>query len=62
MSTEKSYVTLEPPSTPTTLLLDRRLRKTFERHTVTGFSLCPKDEQKFKQGYVAIEKRSAAHD
>lgn len=35
------------------VLLDRHLRNTLETHTVTGIGICPEDEEKFKQGYLA---------
>lgn len=36
------------------ILLDKRLRQNLERHTVTGWGLCPEHERMFKEGYVAL--------
>lgn len=36
------------------ILLDKRLRQSMERQTVTGWGLCPEHERMFKQGYVAL--------
>ena len=35
------------------ILLDKYVRNTLETHTVTGTGICPEDEEKFKQGYLA---------
>jgi hypothetical protein len=59
---DKSYVTLEQRacvvcvSTYDTgaLLLDRRLRETFEHHTVTGWGMCPECKKQKDDGYVAL--------
>jgi len=56
---DKSYVTLEQAVCPAcgrafetgNLLLDQRLRKRFDRFTVTGFQMCPEDQQKIDAGY-----------
>jgi len=60
--TEKSYVTLEQNVCPVcassfdtgNLLLDRRLKPTFEHKTVTGWNLCPTCKARFDEGYVAL--------
>lgn len=36
------------------ILLDKRLRQNLERHTVTGWGLCPEHERLFQEGYVAL--------
>ena len=36
------------------LLLDRKLKKRFEQHTITGFDLCPEHKQKFDEGFIAL--------
>jgi hypothetical protein len=36
------------------LLLDTRLRKTFEMHTLTGNGLCPEHKKLSDDGYVAL--------
>ncbi len=59
---EKSYVTMEQhacvvcgqPYDTGSLLLDRRLRKTFDMKTVTGFGMCPEHEKLRAEGYVAL--------
>jgi hypothetical protein len=59
---DKSYVTLVVAICPvcTTehqtgdLLLDTRMRDTFERTTVTGFALCPACKQLHDDGYLAL--------
>ena len=58
----KSHVTLEQKQCPVcgkvfdsgALLLDRRLKPVFEMHTVTGHALCPDDEKKNQDGYIAL--------
>lgn len=37
-----------------TILLDKRMRATLERHTVTGMGMCPEHAAKREQGYVAL--------
>lgn len=36
------------------ILLDKRLRSSMERHTTTGWGLCPEHQKLFDDGYVAI--------
>jgi hypothetical protein len=36
------------------ILLDRRLQASMKRVTVTDYGLCPKDQAKFDEGYVAL--------
>ncbi|MGV7186984.1 ATPase [Xanthomonas axonopodis] len=36
------------------ILLDRRLRASLERHTATGWGLCPEHQQLFDAGFVAL--------
>ena len=58
----KSYVTLEQNLCPVctaqhdtgTILLDKRLKQTFDKHTVTGFSLCKECEKLHSDGYLAL--------
>lgn len=58
----KSYVTMEQQVCPIctkqhdtgSILMDRRLRDTFETHTVTGWGLCEECEQRNKDGYIAL--------
>jgi hypothetical protein len=60
--TDKSFVTLEQhlcqvcgkPFDTGALLLDRRLHDRFEHHTVTGNGLCPDDQAKLNEDYVAL--------
>lgn len=59
---DKSFVTLEQSQCPVcgkcfdtgSLLLDRRLRETFERHTVTGIEMCPECKKLRDDGYIAL--------
>lgn len=59
---DKSYVTMEQHQCIVcghlfdtgALLLDKRLKKTFERHTVTGNGLCPEHQKLFDDGYIAF--------
>ena len=59
---DKSWVTLEQHRCIVcgknydtgSLLLDKRLRDTFEHHTLTGTGLCPEHEKLHKEGYVAL--------
>ncbi len=37
-----------------TILLDRRLRNSLERKTVTGWSLCPEHAKLWEKGYIAL--------
>jgi hypothetical protein len=56
----KSYVTLEQKHCAVcgknyetgALLMDKRMR--FEKYTVTGVGLCPEDQKKFDEGYIAL--------
>jgi hypothetical protein len=58
----KSYVTLEQhvcvvcgtPKDTGVILMDRRLRPTFEERTVTGWGLCDACAKRKADGYVAI--------
>ncbi len=58
----KSHVSMEQHQCPVcftvfdtgSILLDKRLRDSMERHTVTGHSLCTECEQKKADGYVAL--------
>jgi hypothetical protein len=36
------------------ILLDKRLRQSMKRHTVTGWGLCAEHERLFSEGYVAL--------
>lgn len=36
------------------LLLDKRLRASMERHTTTGWGLCPEHQKLFSDDYVAL--------
>lgn len=59
---EKSYVSMEQAVCPVcgkawdtnSLLLDKRLRKVFDRHTPTHFALCPEHELMWQQGFIAF--------
>jgi len=59
---DKSYVTMEKKVCAiclqeydtNVLLLDRRLRKTFDRYTTTGYGICPDHQKKLNEGYVAL--------
>lgn len=59
---DKSYVSLEQrlclvcgTSFDTgSILLDRRLSASMERHTTTGWGLCPEHERLHSEGFVAL--------
>lgn len=59
---DKSYVSLEQqvcvvcgkPFETGALLMDRRLKDSLERHTVTGWGLCPEHEKLRQEGFVAL--------
>ena len=59
---EKSYVSLEQrlclvcgtPFDTGSILLDRRLRASMERHTTTGWGLCPEHQRLRSEGFVAL--------
>lgn len=36
------------------ILLHKRLKQTLAPHTVTGYGLCPKDDARAKDGYIAL--------
>lgn len=58
----KSYVTLEQRKCLVcgkdydtgSILLDKRLKPTFEHKTLTGVGLCPDDEKLHKDGFIAL--------
>jgi len=58
----KSYVTMEQhvcgicgvTFDSGAILLDKRMREKFERHTVTGYGTCPDCQAKLDEGYVAL--------
>lgn len=60
--TDKSYVTLEQQCCIVcgktfdtgSILMDRRLRNTFEHHTVTGWGMCPEHQKLKDDGFTAL--------
>ena len=57
----KSYVSVEQKQCPicgivhdTGLLLDRRMRESLERFTLTGAALCGECQGKYDEGYIAL--------
>lgn len=66
---EKSYVSLEQRVCVVcghkfdtgSLLLDKRLRASMERHTLTGHGLCPEHQKLFDDGYIALVECDDAH-
>ena len=58
----KSHVGMEQKVCPVcgqafdtgTILLDKRLRNTLERKTVTGLDLCPEHAKLWERGYIAL--------
>ena len=67
---DKSYVTMEQHICPVcgktfdtgNIIMDKRLKESFDSKTVTGYGLCEEHEELFNQGYVALieidEKKS----
>jgi hypothetical protein len=59
---EKSHVSLEQhvclicgvAFDTGSILFDKRLRASLERHTATGWSLCTEHQRLFSEGYVAL--------
>lgn len=59
---DKSYVSMEQhlcvvcatPFDTGSILLDRRLRSSMERHTTTGWGPCPEHERLHSEGFVAL--------
>jgi hypothetical protein len=59
---DKSYVSMEQhlcvvcghPYDTHAILLDRRLRDSMERHTITGWGMCEEHEKLKQEGYVAL--------
>jgi len=43
------------------LLIDRRLRESLDRHTVTGWGLCPQHQALFDDGYIALVECDPEH-
>ena len=62
MAMEKSYVSMEKKVCAVctkefetnSILLDRRLRNSMERYTVTGFGHCPECQAKIDEGFLAL--------
>ena len=60
--TEKSHVSMEQHQCVAcftlfetgAILLDKRLEKSMERHTVTGQGMCPACEARKAEGYIAL--------
>jgi len=60
--TEKSYVSMEQHACLVcgvqfdtgSILLDRRLRSSMDRYTLTGWGLCPEHQELFSKGFVAL--------
>ena len=58
----KSYVTMAQKMCPVCgvlhdtgeILLDRRLKNTFDPHTTTGYALCPEHQKLKDDGYIAL--------
>lgn len=68
--TSKSYVTIEAKVCPVcgkewktdTILMHKRLVEKFEMTTVTGYDLCPDDEAKYAEGFIAlVEAKDKGH-
>lgn len=65
---EKSYVTMEQKICAVcgkkydtnSILLDQRLRPKFDMHTITGFGMCPADQNKADNGFVALVECDAS--
>jgi len=59
---EKSYVSIEQKICPICLkkfesnaiLIDRRMRNSMERNTITGYEICPECKKKLDNGYMAL--------
>ena len=59
---DKSHVTMEQKSCPIcrevkdtgAILIDRRMRETFERQTNTGIGICPDCQKYIDDGYIAF--------
>lgn len=59
---EKSYVSTErricivcgADYDTNAILIDKRLRARLDRHTITGWGLCSKDQQLFNAGFLAL--------
>lgn len=59
---DKSHVSLErrvclacgSPFDTGNILLDKRLRQSMARHTVTGWGLCSEHERMFEEGFIAL--------
>jgi len=58
----KSYVTIEQHICPVcgktfdtgNILLDKRLKDSFDRYTPTGYSLCPEHQKQKEDGYIFL--------
>ena len=58
----KSYVTLEQKVCPVSgktfdsdsLLMDMKLRDSFEKNTITGWEICPEVQEQLNKGFIAL--------
>ena len=58
----KSYVTMEQNICPVCgvtfetgyILMDKRLKDSFESKTITGYGLCKEHEELYSKGYIAL--------
>lgn len=59
---EKSHVSLEQKKCivcgkdydTNTILLDRRMKASMNKYTLTGWGMCPEHQQKYDEGYIAL--------
>ena len=59
---DKAYVSMEQAVCPVcgctfdtgSILLDRRLKNSMERHTTTHMEMCPEHNKLFNEGYIAL--------
>lgn len=59
---DKSHVSMEQhvcivcgnPYDTGAVLLKKNLRPTLERNTITGMGMCPRDQEKLDEGYIAL--------
>jgi hypothetical protein len=58
----KSFVTMEQNICPVcgitfetgNILMDKRLKESFENKTITGYSLCEEHKELYSKGYIAL--------
>ena len=51
---QKSCIVCAKTYDTNAILLDKRLKASLDRHTITGLGMCPADQEKADQGFIAL--------